>query len=217
MAASTMRRTPHPRVERILLACLVLAVPACSVERHYRTLSFFFDGVPDPTRAASALLEAAASTDTPLPAATPPPQPTGSQHTPVRERRCKECHQLDERPNSGANWLVGVPELVAPGEALCARCHEAPKQAHVHGPVALGRCDLCHVAHQSPFPHLLRHERQSDLCRQCHQDGLIRTATEHEAYAALDCAECHYPHASDEPGLLSADWRDRLTGAGAQR
>lgn len=186
-----------------ILAVAALTCAACSVERHHRVLSFFFDGVPDPNAPAPEPEPTAASVSLPAASATSA-EPSGSLHPPVRDRLCHQCHQIPERA-PGAGWQAGLPELLAPREQLCRRCHEPPSAAHVHGPAGAQRCDLCHESHQSAFPHLLRVERQEGLCRSCHQGELFLTSTQHEAYAPRDCIACHDPHGSEQAALLRPD------------
>lgn len=184
-------------------AALLLTCAACSVERHHRILSFFFDGVPDPNAPTSAPVPEPLGAPV-VASIAPEPEQHASLHPPVRDRLCHQCHMLPER-TAGAGWQAGLPELVAPREELCRRCHAPPEGPHVHGPAGAQRCDLCHESHQSPFPHLLRVERQETLCRSCHQGELFLTSAAHEAYAPRDCIECHDPHASAIPFLLRAE------------
>lgn len=207
-------RAPRPSLVFRLAWILMFTCAACSVERHYRTLSFFFDGVPDP----NAPPPEPEIVPGPLqgPTLAPAPADDGSSlHPPVRERRCHECHLIPER-TAGAGWQAGLPELVAPREELCRRCHEPPSAAHVHGPAGSGRCDLCHLPHQSSFPHLLRQERQESLCRACHEGELFTTAERHAGFGARDCIACHDPHGSELAALLrpghEAEQRDAEAG-----
>lgn len=211
----SMRSRPLTCVA-VPLAAALLTCAACSVERHYRTLSFFFDGVPDPHAPVAEPVLAPAQ-DTPLVAS---PElvvaDSSSLHPPVRERQCHLCHALPERA-SGSGWQAGVPELLAPRAELCQRCHEPPAATHVHGPAGARRCDVCHEAHQSRFPHLLRQERQETLCRACHQDGLFLTSARHAAFGARDCIVCHDPHGTETATLLRAGWEHEVAEAEAGR
>jgi len=212
-----MRRSP---TSWVLLATALLAasllVEACSIERDYKRLSFFFDGVPDPDAP-------------PLPAMAPgqlrPEEyasltneqraallarkvavPEISYHPPAREKRCGECHE--EAPGGSAGGFpIGIPELLLPPEQLCLKCHEVPDATYVHGPAGLGMCSFCHLPHQSLYPHLLRREKPSELCSICHTGDTFVTSVEHEAYGDQSCTSCHDPHASERPALLRPEER----------
>ncbi len=205
---------------------------ACSVEDHYELLSFFFDGVPTPEELA-ARRAAAEQPETLSPEAMTSLSNEErnallarhveaiqvSEHPPVKQGLCEKCHT--RRPNSGAvgtQWLGDIPQLVAPPDELCFRCHEAPKGTYLHGPAASGNCIVCHQAHESLNPHLLRLAEQKELCSACHVPGeTLLSEEEHEGYQDLDCVACHDPHSSERPHLLRDGWEDALEGASSPK
>ncbi len=205
---------PHRLAAAIVLAAGVTL--ACSVERHYETLSIFFDGVPTPEqiqakREAEARLasgdfgdpsqmtsaERAAALSTQVVAV------EHSTHKPVEDKRCTDCHDMKEGDAASmSGWLSDFPELVVPKEDLCVRCHDRPVGTYVHGPAGSGQCAICHQAHTSLNPHLLRNANQEILCRACHLGGTFMTEVDHEDYQGQDCVECHNPHTSERKYLL---------------
>ena len=99
----------------------------------------------------------------------------GTTHRPVVDGRCTDCH--------GAHAGAAPKQLVRPGNALCAGCHEDPHAQHrssvVKGKMTLVPSDFprekealaclgCHFPHQSPERRLFR-KSQGELCKTCHQ------------------------------------------------
>jgi predicted CXXCH cytochrome family protein len=195
---------------------------ACSIEDHYETLSFFFDGVPTPEelearREAERLAaemedqvgrklsnkERAALLATKIEAI------YTSRHKPVEEGNCTECHIMAEGVSSSqSGWMTDLPQLVAPIQELCLRCHDRPQGRFTHGPASAGNCSICHQAHKSLYPSLLRKERQESLCIACHQPEVFLTKDLHEKVQQQECTECHNPHASDHEFLLRPEATD---------
>ena len=191
----------------LLLPALLVA---CSATTRYEVLSFFFDGVPDPSEQYG---EAIGPQGNPLRVlsleerariqAERLKQRPVFFHRPFEEKKCEECHTFAGARKGG--WMQGLPKLLVPKEQLCKRCHEPPEARFVHGPVALGLCALCHEAHRSDYPHLLKAERSRELCTKCHEGETFVTEKEHAEYEDRDCASCHDPHGSDRPSLLRED------------
>lgn len=191
------------------------AFAACTTQQNHEWLTFFFDGVPP--------LEAG---EKPI---GPPPPPVLSQapsleeraamqrerlapvarsyHPPFRDKKCESCHSIQR----SGGWIQGTPELLAPKEQLCQRCHTAPAKQFVHGPVATLSCYACHEHHASPHERLLK-QTPPALCAQCHHGETFVTSKAHEAYGDRSCVECHDPHGSDRQFLL----RDEKTAASQQ-
>lgn len=178
------------------LACLVAV--ACSPSARYRALSAVFDGVPPPPGTSDP--NGAPATSKPqeeLSAwqielreakATKPARVTvpviRSVHRPVAERRCRECHDLDQ--------LGGPMEYDA---TLCDRCHreQREREGWSHGPINLGVCIPCHVPHRSPHEHLLAWP-VPELCLVCHDTLDPNAAAYHRVPNYTDCSACHDPH-----------------------
>lgn len=184
------------------LACGVLLAiwSGCSVRKHYKILSLFFDGVPDPNAPRASV----------LPGSSVPGQlrdsPTYSVHQPFLEEKCGDCHTSRFR-------------LEAAGADVCLKCHTGATTQfpHMHGPVAASACLWCHVPHESAYAHLLKGAARA-VCTECHEPSLL-SAQRVPAHAdqARDCLECHAGHGghdryfltgangAGEPAALSGD------------
>lgn len=156
----------------------------CSVDRHYRTLSFFFDGVPNPEAKAAA--QGASGVTAAMRASA-----TYTVHRPFAEERCGECHR-------------GQLEFRGLDSRVCLKCHEGEKTRHarMHGPVAAGECLWCHLPHESAEAHLLR-KAARQTCVQCHDASLLKDdGVPAHADAARGCLECHSGHGGSAPMFL---------------
>lgn len=199
------RRQPReirPSRRVVAIACaLALAVwGGCSVEKNYKVLSFFFDGVPNPNEGGS---QAGA-------------RPAGggafvagtmvSAHTAYLDHRCVQCHGDQAQFGFATSGFSNLDELI------CVTCHYQLLEgmAFTHGPVAAGMCLTCHDPHASPYPALLK-ETGPALCVKCHdlaasEDPII---PEHEDLGR-NCLDCHYGHGGELPYLLkSSAWTAR--------
>ncbi|MCX5690010.1 MAG: hypothetical protein NTV94_09560 [Planctomycetota bacterium] len=154
---------------------------------NYKTLSRFFDGVPDP----NAVVAADGSGG-------PAQMPNLSIHEPYSKEACSECH------NTGVR-------LSRESSSLCLKCHEKVPGEHqqMHGPVAAGACLWCHSPHESPYKHLLR-EADPKVCTQCHTPSLLDASrVPAHGEATRSCLECHFGHGGPEryqlkPGIAGA-------------
>ena len=131
------------------------------------------------------------------------------------EDACDNCHESTGASHPSEDSL-GF-RLMDSSPALCFLCHEeGPARAHVHQPVAEGKCLACHDAHGSSQASLLLHEEQ-ELCLGCHnrayssdssETGNIRPLVKgsnmvvHTAIADMGCMTCHQAHGSDFRALL---------------
>jgi predicted CXXCH cytochrome family protein len=155
---------------------LALAWEGCSVERNYKTLSLFFDGVPSPEARAKAAALSGINPDARK-------SPTYSLHKPFGEDRCTDCHN-------------NISALTSVSADVCMKCHkQVPTEyARMHGPVAAGACLWCHSPHESPQAHLLKKPAR-EVCIQCHEAGLLdATRIPAHADAAASCLDCHGGH-----------------------
>ena len=147
----------------------------CSVEKNYKLLSFFFDGVPDPS--APRIMASSGS------AASMRASPTYSAHFPFLNGQCVQCH--------GQGFTMQGVDV-----AVCVTCHEGAKVAYeyMHGPVAFGACLVCHVAHESEHAYLLK-STSRDLCEQCHVTSMLSAepVAEHQD-ETVSCLDCHVGH-----------------------
>jgi predicted CXXCH cytochrome family protein len=182
----------------LLIAMSSVFFGSCSRETRYKTLTFFFTGVPP--------LDGAAA-----PASKDINQPESSQgvtvaekpaeelapfkkHPPYAEGQCDACHDT-----ASGNKLFTEPEK------LCFRCHESFEDEYqwVHGPAAVGSCNQCHEPHQSRNEHLLI-SKSHDICFKCHKKEDILSRDYHQFDQETLCIDCHSPHGGADRTLLKA-------------
>jgi predicted CXXCH cytochrome family protein len=132
-----------------------------------------------------------------------------SAHSAVTGGRCGACHD----PHFSDNETL----LRRPQAELCPSCHaellQGPDGAPwpvLHKPVAGGKCRLCHKAHSSSSPALLK-APSPQACRPCHVQFFAdvegaQSLSRHEPVAKGACGECHQVHGGP-PGLLVAGAR----------
>ena len=103
------------------------------------------------------------------------------------------------------------PPLVAATEAKCATCHADVLKGRTIHPGAED-CSLCHEMSGSGSQTTVRFlSPPADLCVACHSelaDAAAAKLKSSHAPVADGCANCHRPHASDEPRLLKAPARE---------
>jgi predicted CXXCH cytochrome family protein len=175
-----------------LVVSMVFMLSACS----YKTLSVFFDGVPNPN-------------DTLMLASTNDPAmsvnervneinaikagPDVNYHMPYLDKACTACH--DEN-------LIG--KFIKPEPDLCYQCHEdfSAKYAVLHVPVEAGECTSCHSPHMSENRKLLLKTGRA-LCLGCHDEGDIMKLESHNGTGDANCMDCHNPHGGSETYLLN--------------
>ncbi|MFZ4550092.1 MAG: cytochrome c3 family protein [Bacteroidales bacterium] len=177
------------------IAFFLVYFSGCSTSKNYKTLSFFFDGVPQPASETSALaidtlnhaVTAALAQDLVLVAA-PKIQP----HPPYHDRQCGSCHDQST-----------MGKLLKPLPELCYQCHEdfGTKYKVLHGLVGGGQCNMCHSPHMSANQHLLTRTEQA-LCLYCHDPKDISNAGTHPETKDSDCIACHNPHGGNDTNLL---------------
>jgi predicted CXXCH cytochrome family protein len=175
---------------------VLLLGAACSVQDHYRALSFFFDGVPSPeairqASLADSLKAAASATDSSTIFAQAAIL-NSLVHQPYLEKKCNVCH------NPGS---MGSLNQLMPG--LCYQCHTsfAEQFTFEHGPSSGGYCMQCHQPHQSKEEKLLI-RTGNGLCLQCHDTVLVDENPFHKLSAEKNCITCHNPHGSNNYSLM---------------
>lgn len=181
MARKVVKANAHKpsRRTRLLIAVLPFIGLAtiwtgCSVEKHYELLSFFFDGVPDPSEAEQGGGLFAQELNV-----------TYYRHQPFEEGACQQCHADITSLKSLRN-----------DSSVCFKCHAGIRDeyAYMHAPVLTSNCLWCHDPHQATVPKLLR-SPAPDLCQRCHNDRLLRSAhVDEPVEASSDCLECHSGH-----------------------
>lgn len=107
-----------------------------------------------------------------------------SVHKPYGEKLCNDCHDQTQ-PNG----------LIRPNRELCGVCHKDFIQgAQVHGPVAVGECQACHLPHTSAHPSLLKASRD-EICAVCHQESRLAAGMHDKVTEkTMACVDCHDPH-----------------------
>ena len=186
-------RTFGPRGALLAMIGLSIIFGCKTPEQRYRTLSFFFDGVPLPESMRPADL--AEADDLTLDAygriRLRPPVIEWVVHEP----ECDEC------PSSKK---TKYPYAEAP--ELCWDCHDPEDfEGRVqHGPFAAGACLQCHSPHKSRYEALLV-STPSELCANCHDTTTFAGIERHLAEEGEDCIGCHNPHAAPEPYMLQEE------------
>ncbi len=193
MAATTRHiRIGRPVYAIVILAILSMLAVGCSVRKNYKTLSFFFDGVPDPNAPVAA---SSASSGAAGGASDRPVQMKIYRHKPYAEGKCGECHTADKK------------KLVTVKAELCVKCHAPAVKEYpvMHAPVAIAQCLWCHEPHESDSPKLLK-TTAPQLCLQCHDPNLLPSDVKpHETPEEANCLACHVGHGGAKPSLLLVD------------
>jgi len=133
-------------------------------------------------------------------------------HAPA-QKACTTCHG----PHSTDNARL----LKQPVNDTCLTCHTKIKEQlasskHTHGAVTEGNCASCHDPHASNQTADLK-ARTDKVCLTCHngpvkaQDGrtikamgpVLASQFLHGPVKSGSCSDCHMPHASDQPNLLT--------------
>jgi len=175
---------------------IMASVAACSSRAKHRVLTFFFDGVPDPSAASSAPAAGGTGADyTATDAAQPSAVPVYEKyfvHAPYRDNHCRKCHDGE------SGQLIRRVD-----EGLCLTCHGklVSEVRYVHGPVAVNQCDFCHHHHAAKHPALLLRSA-GDTCRECHDVEDLTAGAHHSGIAAQSCVLCHDPHGGGDRFFL---------------
>jgi len=203
----------------VILWGMMMGLLSCETpQERYRTLSIFFDGVPNPDdeiavvpdpgvqelgakdggesckpeglRAGCAQQPDVKAEDTAVTATFV----EGSRHEPYALRACNSCHDQSGSRN----------RLPKGTEPICFRCHEQQEVVpeHAHDPVGEFACMDCHVPHQSEVASLLK-SAQGELCFECHDAGDSSYASRHNLLVEQDgCTRCHMAHGGDSKAFL---------------
>ncbi|MEN8250955.1 MAG: cytochrome c3 family protein [Bacteroidota bacterium] len=177
-----------------LWIALILLLAACSVPNHYRTLSFFFDGVPDPhsvplnDKVDSSVHDLGDSAITLKQAA----ESELYYHQPYLEKRCNLCHNFGQMGSLNYNE-----------KEICYQCHNRFQEQNtfIHGPASSGHCTECHDPHKASENKLLIRAGQ-DLCLFCHSIDKVNESIFHNISEEKSCINCHNPHGGDNNTLL---------------
>jgi predicted CXXCH cytochrome family protein len=181
-----------------LLLTAVALLFSCSASKHYRLLSFFFDGVPSPADTLATpgdtmnVTENLFITEERTLIVSRPDSLKTIYHYPYSESECSYCHV----ENSPAELTARQPDL-------CYMCHDdfANNYNYQHGPVSGGYCTMCHHPHSSTNTYLLI-RRGNELCLFCHTDDQKGPDDIHEGLEDEECLSCHNPHGGDDNYLI---------------
>ena len=173
----------------------MITFTACSVHDHYHTLSFFFDGVPNPDEAIQAVTDSTGINSESAAGIEQAEKPVLFIHLPYREKKCASCHDQGRMGN-----------LTEQEPGLCYQCHARLELSYKfeHGPVAGGYCSQCHHPHRAKEENLLLRSGE-DLCLQCHNKAEVSKSIFHNISEESDCIVCHNPHGGENQSLLQKD------------
>jgi predicted CXXCH cytochrome family protein len=195
-------KTPDTKlyVGKIVLSCMVgylllIYLSGCTSTHSYKTLSFFFDGVPNPqekisihkldslTKADSTVLKENLIVEA---------KPLMNFHSPYQSKECASCHDQST-----------MGKFTMPQPELCYQCHDNFKNAYkvLHGPVGGGQCTECHNPHQSLNENLLTRTNQA-ICTYCHDLEQLIKLEVHRKIKDVSCLECHNPHGGENKNIL---------------
>jgi len=194
-------RAHRRRIAAIICTTAAVAIlaGACTQRERYDVLTFLVDGVPPyeiyiapPDERESLVVTDDGEVQTVA-------RKQMIRHKPYQEGLCTDCH-----PGESALFLgAGFDK-----RGGCLDCHDhsdmktrLEEATHVHGPVAIGNCLICHDPHESLRPHLLLDDERK-LCFFCHFEEDILTGEAHLEIGDDSCTSCHDPHAEDDPDLL---------------
>jgi len=76
------------------------------------------------------------------------------------------------------------------------------ERKHVHGPVGVGQCTMCHDPHESENKKLLK-INEEELCYTCHE-SMDEEKFVHGPVALAQCLTCHDPHGSENSSILNS-------------
>lgn len=175
-----------------VVTAVALAGIGCSVEKNYKLLSFFFDGVPAPKTAEEIAAETKLISGVASVSAV-------SAHPAYVERRCGDCHGGSAQFGFFSQGFTGLDARV------CLKCHAQTIAAEprLHGPVAAGACLWCHQPHESPYQSLLV-KPSPDVCLRCHEFQADAEPTPGHEQPPVDCLTCHRPHGGSNRYFLRA-------------
>lgn len=195
----------------VLTAALVVLAMGCSVERDYKLLTFFFDGVPAPggtgTTPGTAGLQNPPELSPRLPGIS---RKVLSTHKPFTEGKCNACHAEGTTTRTPPDQVR--LQAIALDSSGCISCHEKTLTAYpkMHAAVTIQKaCLWCHAPHDSLHPSLQRTATAS-LCVQCHDaDGLSKREGHPSGPAlrtgkSVTCLTCHMAHGGTQSGFLKA-------------
>ena len=177
-----------------ILLTIVLVIIAFLWGCSHKTLTVFFDGVPEDNDSLKmAAKQHGKPSDTLLAKqlAANAAASAHSIHPPFAIKKCGLCHDASRKG-----------KLIQAQPGLCYQCHDTYENKFEHGPVASGNCTACHSPHTSDNPKLLL-RKSRDLCLYCHDAEHIDIVPAHEKAGGSACTSCHNPHGGNKKFFLN--------------
>ncbi len=179
------------RLNKYLIFLIALiAIIACSTQKNYKTLSFFFDGVPESVNDSLMVeIDTTINDSTQLLALL---IPEIYYHDPFKSKDCAICHDQS-----------AMGKLNETQPALCYQCHDDFNNNNktLHGALEAGNCTECHNPHQSKEAKLLVKGGES-LCFDCHDSEQAKENQFHNIAEETNCINCHNPHGGENQFVL---------------
>lgn len=175
-----------------VLCAVLICWLGCSEEKNYKTLSFFFDGVPDPHARPTTHPLSPEELASMTPEARQAMASARSIHKPYADQNCTACHPQDIQSFAPAQDSL-----------VCMNCHKPVLTEHqaMHGAVVGRACLWCHEPHESLNPSLLKTTAAS-MCTQCHERELLSQRVTSHQLAAGNCLDCHTGHGGERAPFL---------------
>jgi len=223
----------HPHLCLLLAVFVSFGLLGCSQQMRYRTLTFFFTGVPDPNQ--KSVIDSGKTVNLAELArqrrrSALEVEPGYFVHGPYGSGACHLCHAIDDsasfrvwgtnkRPVGAGSKTVTKkvvgPRLLQSEDTLCLSCHDSYLkteadilQLELHEPVAKGQCIRCHNPHRAERRYMLLKKDNIELCTDCHEKEEVLMSIDHREDPEADCLECHNPHMGKTAGLLKADYNE---------
>ena len=185
----------------LLFGFFVLFVLGCNPNKNYQTLSFFFDGVPNPAQNQNSTDTTKMETESFKVRNLKMDKETEKFiHKGYKKNECDCCHDVDH-----------AYRLIERQPKLCYRCHTDFKEEYkyLHGPVAAGYCTACHHPHQSSHENILIVEIEK-LCIHCHETGDVSRNPSHKDMGKVNCISCHSSHGGETFNMLKPGYNSEL-------
>ncbi len=182
----------------------ILIFLSCGTTSSHKTLTFFFDGVPQQEKSRPLVLTQGPklellqrSVDSNI--TTMKEVKAAVVHKVYQDKACDKCHAIEHSYR-----------LIQRQPDLCYQCHAPFEQKYqrLHGPVAAGFCNACHEAHKSDYKALLKMPIRQ-VCQHCHEPGDVEKNVAHQKINTTGCLTCHDAHGGNSAHLLRKDFNSK--------